>query len=196
MIGIRHFGIVVSDLERALHFYRDLLGLKAVRASDEQGAYLDNMLGLSGARVLTVKLGASSGQTLVELLEFKSVSEKVGQASSLPVHGASSPRVSGGKMPPEPADKMSAPHFRTRSKSHRVEEGEKQTLTAIGPTHVAFTVSDLDQLFARLTEQSVRFNAPPQLAPDGKAKVTFCFDPDGTPIELVEELETPAIARV
>ena len=151
MIGIRHFGIVVSDLERALHFYRDLLGLKAVRASDEQGAYLDNMLGLSGARVLTVKLGVSSGQTLVELLEFK---------------------------------------------SHRGEEGVKQSLTAIGPTHVAFTVSDLDQLFARLTEQSVRFNAPPQLAPDGKAKVTFCFDPDGTPIELVEELETPAIARV
>ena len=47
----------------------------------------------------------------------KSVSEKAGQASSLPVHGASSPRVSGGKMPPEPADKMSAPHFRTRSKA-------------------------------------------------------------------------------
>ena len=69
-------------------------------------------------------------------------------------------------------------------------------LTAIGPTHVAFTVSDLDQLFARLTEQSVRFNAPPQLAPDGKAKVTFCFDPDGTPIELVEELGPLAKARV
>ncbi|MBI4661796.1 MAG: hypothetical protein HY735_23485 [Verrucomicrobia bacterium] len=38
-------------------------------------------------------------------------SETVGQASSLPVRGASSPRVSSGKMPPEPADKMSAPHF-------------------------------------------------------------------------------------
>jgi putative membrane-bound dehydrogenase-like protein len=35
----------------------------------------------------------------------------VGQASSLPVDEASLPRRSSGKMPPEPADKMSAPHF-------------------------------------------------------------------------------------
>ncbi|MBI4658534.1 MAG: glycoside hydrolase family 92 protein [Verrucomicrobia bacterium] len=37
------------------------------------------------------------------------VSANVRQASSLPVSGASSPRGSGGRMPPEPADKMSAP---------------------------------------------------------------------------------------
>jgi hypothetical protein len=35
----------------------------------------------------------------------------VGQASSLPVDGASLPRDSGGRMPPESADKMSAPHW-------------------------------------------------------------------------------------
>jgi len=46
----------------------------------------------------------------------KSLSENVGQASSLPVHGASSPRVSGGRMPPELPDKMSALHFQTGSK--------------------------------------------------------------------------------
>jgi hypothetical protein len=49
--------------------------------------------------------------------EAESLSENVGQASSLPVQGASSPRVPGGRMPPEPADKMSAPHFQTGSKS-------------------------------------------------------------------------------
>ncbi|MBI3881814.1 MAG: response regulator [Verrucomicrobia bacterium] len=38
------------------------------------------------------------------------VAEGVGQASSLPVGGASLPRPTGGKMPPEPADKMSALH--------------------------------------------------------------------------------------
>ena len=32
MIGIRHIGVVVSDMERALRFYRDFLGL-AVTAS-------------------------------------------------------------------------------------------------------------------------------------------------------------------
>ena len=43
----------------------------------------------------------------------ESVSENVGQASSLPVDEASLPRLSGGRMPPEPANKMSAPHFQT-----------------------------------------------------------------------------------
>ncbi len=37
-------------------------------------------------------------------------SENVAQASNLPVDGASVPRSSDGRMPPEPADKMSAPH--------------------------------------------------------------------------------------
>jgi hypothetical protein len=47
----------------------------------------------------------------------ESVSENVGQASSLTVHGASLPRVSGGKMLPEPEDKTSAPHFQTDSET-------------------------------------------------------------------------------
>ena len=45
----------------------------------------------------------------------ESLSENVGQASSLPVYGASSPRDLGGRMPPELADKMSAPHFQAGS---------------------------------------------------------------------------------
>jgi len=28
MKTIRHFGIVVSDMEKSLHFYRDMLGLR------------------------------------------------------------------------------------------------------------------------------------------------------------------------
>ena len=55
---------------------------------------------------------------IVQWLENSdSASENVGQASSLTVDGTSLPRVSGGKMPPEPADKMFAPHFQTASNS-------------------------------------------------------------------------------
>ena len=60
----------------------------------------------------TVSVGALLGHLLVE-----SRSENVGQASSLPGHGASSPRFSGGRMPPELADKMSALHFQTGSEN-------------------------------------------------------------------------------
>ena len=56
----------------------------------------------------------------------------------------------------------------------------------IGASHVAFTVDDLDKTYQYLSENGVRFNAPPQKSPDGFAKVTFCLDPDNTPIELVE----------
>ena len=59
----------------------------------------------------------------------------------------------------------------------------------IGPTHVAFTVDNLDEIYERLSAANVLFNCKPLVAPGGKAKVTFCHDPDGTLIELVEELE-------
>jgi len=57
----------------------------------------------------------------------QSASENVGQASSLTVTEASLPRVSDGRMPPEPADKMSAPHFLTASQTF-----VDRFLTAIG----------------------------------------------------------------
>ena len=56
----------------------------------------------------------------------------------------------------------------------------------IGASHVAFTVDDLDETYHHLLNNGVKFNAPPQTSPDGYAKVTFCLDPDNTPIELVE----------
>lgn len=56
----------------------------------------------------------------------------------------------------------------------------------IGASHIAFTVDDLDKTYEHLSQNGVKFNAPPQKSPDGYAKVTFCLDPDNTPIELVE----------
>jgi catechol 2,3-dioxygenase-like lactoylglutathione lyase family enzyme len=63
-------------------------------------------------------------------------------------------------------------------------------LARVGPTHVAFTVEDLDGLHRRLAAAGTQFTTEPQTSPDGRAKVTFCRDPDGTALELVE-----AIAR-
>jgi len=142
--AIRHFGIVVSDMERSLQFYRDLLGLKVEKTAEESGEYIDNMLSLPNVRVTTVKLSAESGSTLVELLNFKSYSQK--------------------------------------------RPGKRQVYS-LGPSHIAFTVDDLDALYRRLSQAGIYFNAPPQLSPDDYAKVTFCHDPDGNLVELVEVLE-------
>lgn len=141
MIRVRHVGIVVNDLECALKFYRDLLGLKVVKIMDESGPYLDQLLSLQESRVTTVKMSAGNDTTLVELLEFK---------------------------------------------SHRLESQSLRPLYAPGPSHVAFTVEDIDELYRRLSAAGIRFNGRPQTSPDGCARVAYCLDPSGTAIELVQ----------
>lgn len=74
-------------------------------------------------------------------------------------------------------------HFPSHPRSMQAREA-----CSIGITHVAFTVENLDRTYAALSEAGIAFNAPPQLSPDGYAKVTFCKAPEGTLIELVEVL--------
>ena len=69
--NIRHTGIVVADLDAALHFWCDLLGFRVMKRMDESGGYIDAMMGLENVRVTTVKLAAPDGN-LVELLNFHS----------------------------------------------------------------------------------------------------------------------------
>lgn len=71
MKAIRHTGIVVSNLEKSIHFYGALLGLKIIKEMDECGSYIDKILNLKNASVKTIKMAADNGN-LVELLYFKS----------------------------------------------------------------------------------------------------------------------------
>jgi catechol 2,3-dioxygenase-like lactoylglutathione lyase family enzyme len=145
MTRVRHVGIVVRDLDLSLTFYRDLLGLSVIREMDEEGVFLDAILGTEKARVRTVKLAGTAGETQVELLSFTDPVPEIGAAPTL---------------------------FRA------------------GPTHVAFTVGDLDGIYRRMTAAGITFTTDPQLSPDGRAKVTFCRDPDGTALELVEVVQS------
>lgn len=69
MKEIRHTGIVVTDMDKALKFYRDLLGLKVVQDFTEQSEYIDKVLGLSGVNLRMVKLVADD-DSMVELLYY------------------------------------------------------------------------------------------------------------------------------
>lgn len=142
MEAIRHMGIVITNKEKSLHFYRDLLGLKIVKELGESGNYIETVCGIKGVEVNTIKMSANDGG-LIELLLFKS-------------HP--------GKIDPN------------------------RDLCSIGPTHIAFSVKNLDEEYKKLISSGVEFVSPPQISPDGYAKVAFCKDPDGTPIELVEVL--------
>jgi len=69
--AIRHTGLVVADLERALHLWCDVLGFKVVKQMEESGAHIDAMMGLHDVLVTTAKLVAPDGN-LIELLRFHS----------------------------------------------------------------------------------------------------------------------------
>ena len=143
MKAIRHVGIVVSNLEKSLYFYKDLLNLKIVKKMEESGEYIDKISDLKNVRVTTIKMAADD-ENLIELLYYHSHS------------------------------------------NHKFVNSKQ--INEIGISHIAFTVNDLEKEYIRLLEKGVIFNASPQCSPDGYAKVTFCKDPDGNLIELVEVL--------
>jgi lactoylglutathione lyase len=68
---IRHTGLVVANLQTALHFWCDVLGFRVVRQMDEFGPHMDAMMGLKNVLVTTVKLAAPD-ERMIELLHFKS----------------------------------------------------------------------------------------------------------------------------
>jgi len=55
-----------------------------------------------------------------------------------------------------------------------------------GINHIALQVGDLDSLYQKLKSEGIDFHCPPQLSTDGGAKVTYCRDPEGGILELVE----------
>ena len=75
-------------------------------------------------------------------------------------------------------------------KSHPecAQKNKTRRITEIGCSHFALTVDDLDSLYEKLVNEGIQFNHPVQISPDGKVKIAFCRDPDGTLIEMVEEL--------
>jgi len=74
--GVRHAGIVVSNLDNALYFYRDILKFRVAREMNENGKYIDMLCGLKDANLKTIKMSAGNG-SLIELLHFESHPRKL-----------------------------------------------------------------------------------------------------------------------
>lgn len=73
--AIRHVGLVVADLDKALKFWCETMEFVVSRRMEESGPHLDTMMGLEGVRVTTAKLADSCGN-LLELLCFHSHPDK------------------------------------------------------------------------------------------------------------------------
>lgn len=75
-----------------------------------------------------------------------------------------------------------------RSHPETNEENLTKDITKVGCSHFALTVEDLPSLYSKMLEDNITVMCEPQYSPDGNVRLTFCRDPDGTLIELVEEL--------
>jgi lactoylglutathione lyase len=70
--GFFHGGITVSDMDRALRFYRDGLGLELEFDRELDAPYLREVLGLEFASIRAVYLRIPGGG-FVELLEYRGI---------------------------------------------------------------------------------------------------------------------------
>lgn len=67
--GLDHAGLTVSDLERSLGFWRDLLGFRELGRGVVRWPHLDRLTGISETEIAWVGLALADGTT-VELQEY------------------------------------------------------------------------------------------------------------------------------
>lgn len=144
--NIRHTGVVVSDMEKALKFYRDLLGMEVWWEGRDSSEIVRQITNVPEANIWMVKLKAKDGVS-IELLQYLSHPQHVPEA--------------------------------------------KKSYDA-GCNHIALQVDDIDALYVKLISAGIQFHTPPLVSSDGDAKVTYCRDPEGVILELVELLPSAA----
>jgi len=66
---IDHVGITVSDVDRALGFYRDLLGLRVIADSSVTAPEVAELLGLDSVQLRVADLDSGDGR-IVELIQY------------------------------------------------------------------------------------------------------------------------------
>lgn len=77
MAHIRHVGLVVQDIERAIIFYTSVFDLTILSGATEDGLYIETLLNLDGARIQWCKLSSNDNRVLLELIKYHSHSSSI-----------------------------------------------------------------------------------------------------------------------
>ena len=67
---LHHTGYTVSDLDRSLVFYRDILGCEVIATQEKEGGYLAAIVGYPDAHVRMAHLRVPGGGHVIELFEY------------------------------------------------------------------------------------------------------------------------------
>ena len=87
VIGFWHAGVTVSDMDAALRFYRDLLGLEVESRRELEGAYAGSIVGLEIESIEAVFLTVPGSDARLELFEYRGVERHSGSCRPCD-HGA------------------------------------------------------------------------------------------------------------
>ena len=140
--SMNHSGFVVKDLDKAITFYRDIMGLELISMYEREGKSISQVVGYENAHLKIAILSIEDGHKL-ELIQY--------------VYPSGSECI----------------------------ESERN---ALGSTHLAFNVENIDETWRELVGKgAVKLNPPVAVAP-GKV-VCYMRDPDGNWIELMEYSE-------
>jgi len=69
---LHHTGFTVSDLDRSVAFYRDLLGCEVLASQEKQGGYLAAIVGYPDVHVRMAHLRVPGGEHVIELFQYLS----------------------------------------------------------------------------------------------------------------------------
>ena len=70
--SLHHTGYTISNLDRSVAFYRDLLGCEVVATQEKEGGYLAAIVGYPDAHVRMAHLRVPGGEHVIELFEYLS----------------------------------------------------------------------------------------------------------------------------
>jgi catechol 2,3-dioxygenase-like lactoylglutathione lyase family enzyme len=74
--GSHHTGFHVSDLERSLGFYRDLLGLELLATRVIHDDYVARIVGYPGVELHSAFLRVPGSEHLIELMDYRNVDRR------------------------------------------------------------------------------------------------------------------------
>jgi catechol 2,3-dioxygenase-like lactoylglutathione lyase family enzyme len=154
--GFFHAGVTVSDLDRSLAFYRDLLGMEVSMERVFTEPYIFEIVALQPAAMRIAYLKIPQSPVIIELIEFQGIE-----------------RHSGAARPCDPGTghfclyvgDIDALHERLRAKGYASRSAAPVTVTA-GPNRGSKVVYMLDpdgylvELFERRTAPAVAEGAP------------------------------------
>jgi catechol 2,3-dioxygenase-like lactoylglutathione lyase family enzyme len=82
-LAIDHINIVVSDLEKSVRFYTELLGFNESKRAHLEGEWIESIVGLKGVVADVAFIVAPAGEPRIELLCYKTPLGEALPANSL-----------------------------------------------------------------------------------------------------------------